>query len=134
MRSERGFTLLETLVAFAIAGMALAVLFGGAIGGLRTASVAGSYEEAAARARSRLAMFGRDIPLAPGELDGEDGSGYRWHVRVTPIAIAKTAARAKAPMLQLYSLSVAVSWRSDGRDREIRLDSERVALVAPGQQ
>ena len=117
MRGERGFTLLEVLIAFAIAAFALAVLYRGAIDGLRTARVAGSYEEAVARARSRLAMLGHGIALTRGELAGEDGGGYHWRIRIAPVAATAAAPRARIPHLELYAVSVAVSWAAEGRRR-----------------
>jgi general secretion pathway protein I len=132
MRGERGFTLLEVLVAFAIAAFALAVLFRGALDGLRVAKVAGAYEEAVARARSRLAMLGHGLALTPGELAGDDGGGYHWHIRIAPLATAAVGRKPQASTLALYAVSVAVSWRTDGRQREVRLDSERLVTALPG--
>ena len=48
---DRGFTLLEVLVAFIIAALALGVLFQGGIGGLTTANAAARYDEALSRAQ-----------------------------------------------------------------------------------
>jgi len=84
MSDERGFTLLEVLVAFVIAAMAVAVLVEGVLGGLRSADVAGRYEEAIARARSRLAALGTNI--VAGDTQGDDGGSYHWHLRVAPNA------------------------------------------------
>lgn len=133
MRNEPGFTLLEVLVAFAIAALALAVLFQGALGGLRSANTAAAYEEAVSRARSRLAMLGHGIALVPGDLQGDDGGGYHWRIRIAPISATAAAAAGRVPPLELYSVSVAVSWKADGREREVRLDNERVAATEPGQ-
>jgi len=55
MRAERGFTLLEVLIAFAIAALALALLFRAASDGMLSVRTAGRYEEAVVRARSHLA-------------------------------------------------------------------------------
>jgi general secretion pathway protein I len=133
MRHSPGFTLLEVLVAFAIAALALAVLYRGALDGLRTASIAGSYEEAMARARSRLAMVGHGLPLTPGELAGDDGGGYHWRIRIAPLAATAAPPGAKVPGLGLYAVSVAVSWAAEGRHREVRLDSARLTVLRPGQ-
>jgi general secretion pathway protein I len=133
MRSERGFTLLEVLIAFAITAFALAALFRGGLEGLRSASVAGSYQEGIARARSRLAMIGHGIALVPGEIGGDDGGGYRWRIRIVPISAATATPAGRVLAIQLYSISVAVSWQADGHEREIRLDSKRMAATVPGQ-
>ncbi len=132
MRTERGFTLLEVMVAFVIASLALAVLLPGAFDGLRSARIAGRYEEAVARARSHLASLdSRVMRLTPGVQQGDDGNGFRWQSRVAPIAttIATTSdpnalPGAIATKATLYAVSVTVSWAGHG----VRLDTERVAL------
>jgi len=139
IRRERGFTLLEVLVAFAIAALALSVLFHGALAGLRSAGVAGRYEEALSRARSHLAALGWN--LAATDLQGDDGapsresdahrgSSYHWHVRVSPLAATVrgggVVGGAPAVRITLYAVSVAVSWQEDGRQRVVELDSERL--------
>lgn len=135
MRAERGFTLLEVLVAFVIAAIALSVLFSGSLGGLASVRVASGYEQAVARARSHLAAEG--VSLVPGDRQGDDGGGYRWRVRVRPIdAIKKRigevqpgAAEGNAIVVTLYAIEVIVSWESAGRVREVRLDGERLGIV-----
>ena len=143
IRRERGFTLLEVLVAFAIAALALSVLFRGALTGLLSADVAGRYEEALSRARSHLAALGwspvatdlqGDDDGAPSrESDDRRGSSYHWHVRVSPIAAAVrgggVVGGAPAVRITLYAVSVAVSWQEDGRQRVVELDSERLGTA-----
>lgn len=123
MRRDAGFALLEALVAFAIAALALAVLFRGALDGLAATHIAGRYEEAVARARSRLAGIG-PAPLA-GDRQGDDGGGYHWHVRVVPVATTRTA-----PPTALYAVSVAISWGADGEQRVVDLETERLGPAA----
>ena len=76
--NQSGFTLLEVLVAFIIASLALAVLFHTGIEGLRGATNAARTQEALARAQSRLATIGRDLPLQDSDRQGDDGGGYHW--------------------------------------------------------
>lgn len=130
MRRDAGFTLLEVLVAFAIAAAALTALTQGALGGLQSVRVAGHVQEAVSRARSRLAVLGRGVPLAPGEQEGDDGGGFRWRQRVTPAGDPLPGAPGAArPML--LDVSVAVSWRLDGRLREVELRTQRLGLLPP---
>ena len=129
---ERGFTLLETLVAFAIAAMALAILFEAAANGNAAAQAASRYQEAVSRAKSHLAALGREASLTAGESTGDDGSGYRWRVRVTPVATAmlpriRPSATGEAPHVTLFAIEVAISWPSDGKRREVVLRTRQIA-------
>jgi general secretion pathway protein I len=131
-RNQRGFTLLEVVIAFAIAALALSVLFHGALDGLRSAGIAGRYEEALARARSHLAALGATLSAA--DTQGDDGSAYHWHVRVSPIASTVTGGGViggvPAVLTTLYAVSVAVSWPEGGSRRVVELDSERLGAAA----
>src|SRR5258706_757783 len=81
---NKGFTLLEVVVALAIAGLALVGLFRAGSGGLFAVDTAARAEEAVQRAQSHLAAVGRDAALVGGEFTGDDGGGYRWGLPVSP--------------------------------------------------
>src|SRR6266704_2177009 len=83
----RGFTLLEAVVALAIAALALVGLFRAGSEGLFTADTASHIEEALQRAQSHLAAVGRDAALLQGDFEGDDGGGYRWRLHVYPAAV-----------------------------------------------
>lgn len=131
MRRDDGFTLLEVLVAFVIAAMALGLLFEAAADGVTAVRAAGRTEEAVSRAKSHLAALGRDVMLADGTFEGDDGDGYRWRIRIAPVATSAPAAL-PAPggvrpwPLTLYAIAVTLSWTQDGRDYEVVLRTERL--------
>ena len=126
---QRGFTLIEVLIAFAIAAMAMGLLFQAASSSGGAAKQAGNYEEAVSRAKSRMVALGRDSDIAPGERDGDDGGAYRWHVKITPSAVAQPPADGPpvTAHLTLYDVEVAISWTDSGRRREVVLHSQRLA-------
>jgi general secretion pathway protein I len=119
-----GFTLIEVLVAFIIASVALAALAHAAIDGLRASSLSAHYQEALARARSHLAAVGR--APQPGDRQGDEGDGFHWHIRIVPLATT-TLASGHATLL---AVSVAVSW-GDRPTRRVQLDTEQVVGAAP---
>lgn len=134
MTGERGFTLLEVLVAFVIAALALGVLYDGTVSGLRTARTADRYGEAVSRAQSRLAAVGQGTPLVPGTRAGDDGDGFRWRVRIVPEGTAPAARGPEAaagPHIGLFAVSVAISWTDGAAERVVQLDSQRATRVAP---
>ena len=156
-RRDNGFTLLEILVAFVIAAIALGVLFGGAAEGLRASRTALSYEEAIARARSHLAASA--VAPVPGDEQGDDGSGFRWRVLIRPAgsfhrrveapgrpaqpqqrsvsgqsagAIGGVGGGQAGTGVTLYAITVWITWREAGQTREVRLDSESLKTEPPG--
>ena len=132
---QAGFTLLEVLVAFVIAALALGVLFQGAVEGLASVHLADRTTEALTRARSHLAAVGHGIPLRTQTQQGADGSGFFWSLSIRPLQ--------SAPMLQnggdpqhpahetLFDVRVSESWDARQGRRGVTLTSRRVAMTPP---
>src|SRR6516164_9563748 len=97
MNAERtpqsgGFSLLEVVVALAIAAVALVGLFQAGSGGLFAVDTAARAQEALQRAQSHLAALGRGAALVEGETSGDDGGGYRWKLHVQRVAQRQSSA------------------------------------------
>lgn len=82
--SESGFTLVETLVAFAILAVSLAALSQSLSGGLRSVAKAERVIIATSLARSILNRVGTDLPLAPGRRNGQADGGLAWSAEISP--------------------------------------------------
>ena len=130
-----GFALLEVLIAFAIAAIALAVLYRGAADGLLGSRLAARTDEAVARARSRLAVLCHGAPLTPGEQSGDDGSGYTWQSQINRAA-TETVARGdedqSSPPLRadLFAVRITMSWPGATRPHQVSLET-RCLSVGP---
>ncbi len=130
-RRADGFTLLEVLVALAIAGLALILLFRAGGDGLFAVDAAARVEEAVERAQSHLAAVGRDAALLQGESEGDDGGGYHWRLRIEPVATwpARAAPGAPAVATTLFAVEVTISWPGSGHDRVVTLQTRRIATT-----
>lgn len=130
--SQRGYSLLEVIVAFAVLGVALSLLLGALSGGTRQVRWAADSGRAVLHAQSLLDEVGVGEVLAPGQRDGEFESGrYRWVLDVAPYAD-----RDRPPVVQqdpyapqLLQLRLLVTW-GEGGPRE-RLQLETLRLVQP---
>lgn len=127
---DAGFLLLEVLIAFIIAGAAIAVLLQAGASGLNATRTASLYQEAVARARSHLDAAVHGPALVPGDNQGDDGGGYHWRVRVAPSATTTlqphgTSGRSGLPVT-LYAISVWIAWRDGNGSRDVRLDTEQI--------
>jgi general secretion pathway protein I len=136
-RGERGFTLLEVLVALVIAVLALAVLAHAGLDGLRGAVLSGRYQEALARAQSHLAAIG-ETPV-PGDRQGDEGDGFHWRVRIVPVATTTVPLAASGQLgmsstqpISLMAVNIVISWGTPRR--AVELDSERVVASAASAQ
>jgi len=129
---QRGYTLLEIIVAFAVLGLALSLLLGTLSGSTRQVRWAADSGRAALHAQSLLDATGVGEVLKPGRRAGEfEGGRYRWVLEVAPYADRSRPppqiVDAFAP--RLLQLQLTVLWGEGGPRERLQLQSLR--LVQP---
>jgi general secretion pathway protein I len=121
-RAERGFTLLEVMLAFVVLAAAMGLLMGMLSGGLRQVARAELETGAALHAQTLLDQLGTTEPIEPGTREGElDGGRYRYRIDIAPTedpAPVEPAPGAPQSVPQqgapeLYAVSLAVTWGED---------------------
>lgn len=117
-RPQRGFSLLEMLVAMAILGLALGALYQAASGATRNVRTAERYAYGVELARSLLANHAV-VPRQGIDLEGETGGDYRWRVSSS----ARPLDGGSQGRAQLHDLAVVVTWFDGSKQRQVRLDS-----------
>ncbi|MBX3713546.1 MAG: type II secretion system protein [Lysobacter sp.] len=135
-RRQRGYTLIEVVVAFGLLAFGMTLLLGTLTNATRQVRAADEYGRAALHAQSLLAQIGVGQALAAGRRNGRlDEGRYRWDVVVSPWRDPQAAGQGAQPQPQalvgpkLMRVEVSVAW-GEGGPRE-RLYLETLRLVAP---
>ncbi len=156
MKSNRGFTLLEVMLAFVLLATAMGLLIGMLSGGLRQVRQAQGETEASLYAQSFLDQLGVLEPLAPGAREGSFGQD-RYHYRLDisevpdPVPVAapgdrdpggKGAGPAAGEPGQgaveslagpvFYRVQLVVTWGSPLPGQEVRLVGLRARVPPAG--
>ncbi len=132
-RRQRGYSLIEVIVAFALLALALTLLLGTLSGATRQVRWSGDAGRAALHAQSLLDQVGVGEPLQPGQSSGDfDGGRYQWTLAIAPWT---DPALPPAPTLdpaapRLYDVSLSVQWGDGGAGEQLQLRTLR--LAAPG--
>jgi general secretion pathway protein I len=145
VKRQRGFSLLEVILAFSLLAVALGILLAILSGGLAQVKNSGDASVATLHAQSLLAELGALDPITPGSRGGElDDGRYRWEMRIdevedpAPVALAGIGVDAidsvglqlaSAPVL--YRVQVDVAWGEDDYARSLRFVTLRARVPEP---
>ena len=110
-KRNRGFTLIEVLVAFTILALVLAVVMRSLSSGLSHERTAGLTTARVLEARSILDRVGADFPLEEGTIEGELATGEPWMLTVSLVE-TEADASARPNALNIYLAEL----RIDGED------------------
>ena len=132
IRRQRGYTLLEVIVAFALLALALTLLLGILSGASKQVRWSGDAGRAALYAQSLLDQVGTGEAIAVGQRDGEfDAGRYRWQLRIAPWRDRAVAA-AQQPLdpnaAGLFEVTLAVEW-GDSPGQRLQLRTLRMAAA-----
>lgn len=125
---QRGYTLVEVIVAFALLALALTLLLGTLSGAVRQVRWSGDAGNAALHAQSLLDTVGFGSPLEPGRSDGEfEGGRYRWSLAIAPWDEPLPPDMPRTPAeYRLYEIALSVQWGRGGPRERLELHSLRL--------
>ncbi|NHN90423.1 prepilin-type N-terminal cleavage/methylation domain-containing protein [Acetobacter sicerae] len=121
-REEKGFTLLEVIIALMISGFALAAMLGSLEAGLASGGRAQRDLYATSLARSQLAGVLSTLSMRPGSQSYDLEGHYHSDVEIRQIADAPT--KGGGDRVGLFSISVQI--HQDGTGRSVTLTSRAV--------
>ncbi|MGQ9659780.1 MAG: type IV pilus modification PilV family protein [Thermochromatium sp.] len=121
-RSQRGFSLLEVLVAFAILAISLGVLLGIFARATSATIASAQYTQAATLAESLLNLVGHEFALEEGTHSGDTQSGFSWELRLLRLDL-KDEFPTTTSSVQAFRVDVTVLWFDVGRPRRLTLST-----------
>jgi general secretion pathway protein I len=130
MNKQRGFSLLEILIAFSILALSLGILLKIFSSGINTAGVAEEYSAAVQIAESLMAQTGVETPLQPSESSGKRYDKYNWRVIISPFQFTAENLDVTTLPVELFKVKVTVNWSDDNsgnQGRELELITLKLA-------
>ncbi|ROU07688.1 type II secretion system protein XpsI [Lysobacter enzymogenes] len=126
---QRGYTLLEVIVAFALLAMALTLLLGSLSGAAKQVRWSSDAGRAALYAQSLMDQVGVGQPVRPGQRSGEFENGrYRWTLGIAPWRDSQLPP-SNQPIdpnaMRLFEVQLAVEWGEGGGGRRLLLRTLR---------
>lgn len=124
--AQKGYSLIEVVVAIAIAGTTLATLMQVVGANVKRAALTHQFTEATAMAESMLTRAGTDLPLQAGVNEGRFDEIYAWRRAIAvfhedPFYDSET----ELPLVP-YEIAVTVWWRDGGQRRQVTLRTLRL--------
>jgi len=125
--SEKGFSLLEILIAFSILAFSLSILLNIFSGGLRRTIVSEEYQQAVIIAQSKLAAAGVESGLEDENAQGQIQDKYFWSIHVQPFDIEEVGLDAEELKISSYHVTARVEWSEGSNDRQVELTTLKLA-------
>lgn len=124
-KGEGGFTLLEVLVAFSIAALALGVMYRIYAKGAASAILGKEYAQAVAIADSKLAVAGVDESLNIDNTSGTENDKYEWQMSISDYEPGAEQDQGFEQPLQLKEIELVITWNSLGRRHSFKIHTLR---------
>jgi len=105
-RRERGFTLLEVLVALAILGLAVVAVIQGFAQGLRLLKLSGDHQRAVLVADQKI----REVLAPESQREYGEEAGFRWERLIRGVDAPELVPQVGPPRWRVFEIAVRVTW------------------------
>jgi general secretion pathway protein I len=122
---NKGFTLIEVVVALAILGVGLTVIIELFSGGLRLARASMEYTKAVNYARMKMEEIAVNQAVEEGTEEGEtEDKTFRWQVGVKKVDLLSIDKSVDyKPPIELYRVKIDVFWKSGTKEKSTSVES-----------
>lgn len=131
VRLTTGFTLIEVVIAIALLGIGLSVIFELFSGGLRLGRVSEEYVLATNYASLKMEELMTKPEVQEGEEEGEWNSDYRWQTSIKKLEILPIEEKGIdfKPPTELMKIQLNVLWKSGSKERATSMESYKVVKI-----
>ena len=123
IRTKGGFTLLEVLVALAVTGIALTVIYQLFSGNLKNISASEDYVAATTAGETKLREFLAEQTLGEGTWTQTTEEGYVVEIHSTEVLKERT----ENLQVRAFDIDLTLRWKRGGRERSIHLRTLELA-------
>jgi len=132
-RVNKGFTLLEVLLAFVVFALSFTIVMEILTGSIRNTMRAREYTEAALVAQSVMDLLGLDLPVEAGAIYTGESGEYQWEVNVglyeDEAQDAHSIELGELTGIELLQIDLVISWGEPPRDKSNYFSTVRAMLV-----
>ena len=133
LRANKGFTLLEVLLAFVVFALSFATVLEILSGSMRNTVRAREFTEAALTAQSVMDQLGLDYPVEQGAAYSGESGDYQWEVNIYLYEdVAENAHSVQLGELtgiELLQIDLLISWGEPPRDKSNSFSTVRAMLL-----
>jgi general secretion pathway protein I len=130
---NRGFTLLELLLAFVVFALGFATVLEILSGSLRNTVRARHYSEAALTAQSLMDQVGLEMLLESGYSDNGESGEYEWELNISDYVDSgentHSVELAELTSIQLLQVDLEISWGKPPREQTRRFSTIRAVMA-----
>lgn len=130
---NRGFTLLELLLAFVVFALSFATVLEILSGSMRNTVKARQYTEAALTAQSVMDQVGLEIPLEAGFTTTGEAGDYRWEIALLDYVDSGenpySVELAELTGIQLLQVELLVSWGESPREQSSQFSTIKAVMA-----
>ena len=118
---DRGFALIEILVAVSVLAISLVVIFQLFSGGLKSRQLSEQYARGVFHAREKMAEMLLTPDLSEGEIQGEFEDAYEWQAVIT--RVVSEEGEAKNLPVNLLNVRMRINWREGEKEKSFVIDT-----------
>ena len=136
VRVDKGFTLIEVVVALAILGVGLTVVIELFSGGLRLGRASMEYTKAVNYARMKMEETMAKPVVEEGTQEGEsDDKIFRWQMGVKKVDLLSIDKSIDyKPPVELFQVKIDVFWKSGAKEKSMSVESLKAMKPEEGEK